>query len=182
MRAFTLWSHLWPLQRPLLFYRLFIHVMFTCFDRILAKGKFGFFFKYVHVGIHPFNSPFSWWAFMHGIWTPSKFIWFKGFNQQLFPIIFYLFLCCCKVYIWEYNIGLWCCEVVNFGKAFWWHLTNISKWSFILVGEQDHLFQVSWCIFNLVVLSLIRGCNQTCETLVHDIWASLDVHLEWVVL
>jgi len=40
MRAFASWSHLWPLQRPLPFYRLFILAMFTCFDGILARSKF----------------------------------------------------------------------------------------------------------------------------------------------
>ncbi len=36
--------------------------------------------------------------------------------SQLFFICFYVDARCI---FWEYNMGLWCCEVVNFGKAFW---------------------------------------------------------------
>jgi len=58
----------------------FILVMLRFFNGVWAKKKFGFFFKHVQVDIHPFGSPFSWWAFKHGIWTPLRFIWPRRFN------------------------------------------------------------------------------------------------------
>jgi hypothetical protein len=37
----------------------FVLAMFRFFDGIIVRSKFGFFYKHVQVGIHPFNSPFS---------------------------------------------------------------------------------------------------------------------------
>jgi hypothetical protein len=48
--------------------------MFWVSYGILARSIFGFFFKHVPVNIHPLSSPFSWWAFRHGILTPLKYI------------------------------------------------------------------------------------------------------------
>jgi hypothetical protein len=58
----------------------FILTLFRFFDGVLTKNRLGFFFRHVHIDIHPFSSPFNWRAFMHGFLTPSRYIWFKGLN------------------------------------------------------------------------------------------------------
>ncbi len=71
----------------------------------------------------------------------------------------------------------WCYYAFGFGQTFWWHHTDCNGWGFLLFGQHNLMFS-----FHLLSHQFGVAIKGKCKVVVHDIWITLNVHPDWVVL